>query len=43
MLDLDLENGSMLNVNMPIESAYGTYYFMAIVMFVQSVTMYEIS
>ena len=40
--DLDLLNVSRSNVNMPIESPYMTYYFMAIVTLNLSITISKI-
>ena len=41
-LELDLDNGTRLSVNMPIERQCWTFYYMVIVMFALYVTVYEI-
>ena len=40
--NLDLSNGSISNINMPIERPYATFYLLAIAMFALSVTTGEI-
>ena len=40
--DLDLLNGLMSNINMPMERRHMTLYLLAIAMFALSVTVYEI-
>ena len=40
-LDLNLQNGPMSNINIPIERPYSTFYLLAISMFALSVTIYE--
>ena len=40
--DLDLQNGSMLNINIPIERPYATSYLLAIALFALSVIVCEI-
>ena len=41
-LDLDHSNGSTANVNMPFERSYSRFYFISIVIFAKSLSMYEI-